>query len=287
MKNFFIAIFTVFVGLTLLVDDAEAKRLGGGTSSGMRRDSSVMQRQTTPYNAPSAAPRSAPGAQPAPATGNRWLGPLAGLAAGVGLGALLGGGLGGGGGFLSTLLLAVAVFFGVRMLMGFFRNKQATPAYAPAGPVASRFEAAPQDAPVIGGGLSPQASFSAKGGSIPADFDVEGFLRQAKLNFVRLQAANDAGNMEDIREVTTPEMYAETKIQLQERAGKTQHTDVVNLNADLLDVSTEDKRHIASVRFFGTIREDGSTEAFDEVWHLVKPVDGSRGWAIAGIQQMQ
>jgi len=24
---------------------------------------------------------------------------------------------------------------------------------------------------------------------------------------------------------------------------------------------------------------------FDEVWHLVKPVDGSREWAIAGIQQ--
>jgi len=289
MKNFLIAIFTVFVGLTLLVDDAEARRLGGGSSSGMRRDSGMMQRQAAPStpSAPSAAPRSAPAAQPAPAAGNRWLGPLAGLAAGVGLGALLGGGLGGGGGFLSTLLLAVAVFFGVRMLMGMFRNKQPAPAYAPAAPTATRFEAAPQDAPVIGGGLAPQAAFSPKGGSIPSDFDVEGFLRQAKLNFVRLQASNDAGNMEDIREFTTPEMYAEIKLELQERAGKTQHTDVVNLNADLLDVTTEDKRYIASVRFFGTIREDGPAEAFDEVWHLVKPIDGSHGWTIAGIQQMQ
>jgi predicted lipid-binding transport protein (Tim44 family) len=297
MKNLFIAVFSVFIGLTVLVDDAEARRLGGGSSSGMRRDSGMMQRQATPPSAPSAAPRSTPGAQPAPAAGNRWLGPLAGLAAGLGLGALLGGGLGGG--FLSTLLLAVAVFFGVRMLMGFFRNKQAAPAYAPAGPTASpsasRFEAAPQDAPVIGGGLSSApaiggglaAQGATQGGSIPSDFDVEGFLRQAKLNFVRLQASNDAGNMEDIREVTTPEMYAEIKLQLQERGGKTQHTDVVNLNADLLDVTTEDKRYIASVRFFGTIREDGPAEAFDEVWHLVKPVDGSHGWTIAGIQQMQ
>jgi predicted lipid-binding transport protein (Tim44 family) len=300
MKNFLIAVFTIFVGLTLLVNDAEARRLGGGTSSGMSRNSGMMQRQVTPStpSSPSAAPRSTPGAQPAPATGNRWLGPLAGLAAGLGLGALLGGG-GLGGGFLSTLLLAVAVFFGVRMLMGFFRSKQAAPAYAPAGPIgsqnASRFEAAPQDAPVIGGGLSSApviggglaAQGTNQGGSIPSDFDVEGFLRQAKLNFVRLQAANDAGNMEDIREVTTPEMYAEIKIQLQERGDKTQHTDVINLNADLLDVTTEDKRYIASVRFFGTIREDGPAESFDEVWHLTKPVDGSRGWTIAGIQQMQ
>ncbi|MCK7501919.1 MAG: hypothetical protein MZW92_77070 [Comamonadaceae bacterium] len=30
--------------------------------------------------------------------------------------------------------------------------------------------------------------------SIPAGFDAEGFLRHAKLNFLRLQAAHDAGN---------------------------------------------------------------------------------------------
>jgi predicted lipid-binding transport protein (Tim44 family) len=41
------------------------------------------------------------------------------------------------------------------------------------------------------------------------------------------------------------------------------------------------------VRFHGLIREekDGVATPFDEVWHLVKPTDGSREWAIAGIQQ--
>jgi predicted lipid-binding transport protein (Tim44 family) len=43
-----------------------------------------------------------------------------------------------------------------------------------------------------------------------------------------------------------------------------------------------------SVRFHGLIREepDSGTAPFDEVWHLVRPADGSREWAIAGIQQM-
>lgn len=318
MKNYLIAVFTLFVGLSMLANDAEAKRLGGGTSSGMRRDSGTMQKQATP---PAAAPTSAaaakpapaaqPAAAPAPSGASRWLGPLAGLAAGVGLGALLGGafgGLGGGlGSILSMLLMGLVAFFAIRFIMGMMKGKQQTPAYAPAGasPEAqapARFESAPQQTPAIGGGLAPApvigggvpgigaglaAQEETRGGSIPADFDVEGFVRQAKLNFVRLQAANDAGNMDDIREVTTPEMYAEIKLQLQERGNKTQNTDVVNLNADLLDVSTEDKRHVASVRFFGTLREDGTTESFDEVWHLVKPVDGSHGWTIAGIQQMQ
>jgi predicted lipid-binding transport protein (Tim44 family) len=42
------------------------------------------------------------------------------------------------------------------------------------------------------------------------------------------------------------------------------------------------------VRFSGRVREaPGSDVArFGEVWHLVKPVDGSSGWLLAGIQQM-
>jgi predicted lipid-binding transport protein (Tim44 family) len=124
--------------------------------------------------------------------------------------------------------------------------------------------------------------------NIPADFDSEGFLRVAKLNFVRLQAANDQGNLDDMREFLAPEMFAEVQLQLSERGGKTQQTDVVQLNANLLEVVSEASRHIASVRFNGLLREekDAAPAAFDEVWHLVKPTDGSRGWMVAGIQQL-
>jgi predicted lipid-binding transport protein (Tim44 family) len=123
--------------------------------------------------------------------------------------------------------------------------------------------------------------------NVPANFDVEGFLRQAKLNFVRLQAANDRGDMEDIREFCTPEMAAEIQLQYQERKQVPQETDIMQLNAELLDVSTETKQALASVRFSGQLREEVSAapDAFSEVWHLTKPVDGSRGWSIAGIQQ--
>ena len=82
-------------------------------------------------------------------------------------------------------------------------------------------------------------------------------------------------------------MFAEIKLEIDERGRAPQQTDVVTLNADLLDVSEENRQYVASVRFHGAIREveGAAPEAFDEVWHLAKPVDGSRGWVVAGIQQ--
>jgi predicted lipid-binding transport protein (Tim44 family) len=127
--------------------------------------------------------------------------------------------------------------------------------------------------------------------SIPTDFDAPQFLRVAKLNFIRLQAANDAGNLEDIREFTTPEVFAEIKLQMHERderGSAAQQTDVVQLDAELLEATTEGRQHVASVRFFGLIREkaDGVAAPFDEIWVLIKPVTEERGWVVAGIQQV-
>ena len=120
--------------------------------------------------------------------------------------------------------------------------------------------------------------------AIPAGFDASGFLRAAKMNFLKLQAANDNGRLEEIREFTTDELYAELKNDL----GQKQQTDVAALEADLLEFVTEGNRHWASVRFTGTVREAprAEAEAFTEVWNLVKPADGSTGWLLAGIQQM-
>ncbi|HET7775773.1 MAG TPA: Tim44 domain-containing protein, partial [Azospira sp.] len=69
---------------------------------------------------------------------------------------------------------------------------------------------------------------------------------------------------------------------------KPQQTDVVQLNANLLEVVSEASRHVASVRFHGLLREekDAAPAPFDEVWHLTKPMDGSRGWMVSGIQQL-
>ena len=73
-----------------------------------------------------------------------------------------------------------------------------------------------------------------------------------------------------------------------ERGNAKQETDVVQLNAEVIDVTEEASRYIVSVHFSGYISEDRSpVESFSEIWHLVKPTDGSRGWVIAGIQQVQ
>jgi predicted lipid-binding transport protein (Tim44 family) len=151
------------------------------------------------------------------------------------------------------------------------------------------FDAEKVLSPSLGGAGNTATSIAAQGtaGNIPVDFDADGFLRQAKLSFVRLQAANDRGDMEDIRQFSTPEVAAEIQLQFQERQRAAQQTDIVQLAADLLDVSTEASRHVASVRFHGQLREDAQNApaAFSEVWHLVKPLSGTSGWQVAGIQQ--
>lgn len=134
------------------------------------------------------------------------------------------------------------------------------------------------------GSASPEAASPV---NVPEGFDSEAFVRIAKLNFVRLQAANDEKNIDDIREFTSPELFAEIKMQMTERGDTPQQTDVVTLDAELLEVTTEANRHIASVRFSGMIREaaDASAEPFEEIWNLSKPVEGNKGWVISGIQQ--
>ena len=106
------------------------------------------------------------------------------------------------------------------------------------------------------------------------------------MNFLQLQAANDAGNLEEIREFTTDELYEELKKDLAGRGA--QRTEIGSLQAEMLEFVTEGDNAWASVRFSGTVRESPGAvpEAFAEVWNLVKPADGSSGWLLAGIQQM-
>lgn len=316
------------MGLTTL--DADAKRVGGGRNSGMQRE---MPARTAPDTAPGkpatpaqpgtpaqqAAPAAAPGAAaPAAAPKRNWMGPLAGLAAGLGLAALFSH-LGMGeafGSFLLMALLAVALFFVVRLFLR--KKQQAQPAgasyrAAPAGGAQVAWPgqtggqssgqqmpaAAPQPLtdPVMGSAATPvepapvatPAAAAPARAFVPAAFDSEGFARTAKMIFIRLQAANDAGDVEDLRAFTSPEMFAELSLDIRERAGKAQQTEVLDIASEVLDVTDDAGRQIVSVRFRGQVREDGAAQptAVDEVWHLVKPADGSRNWVIAGIEQWQ
>ena len=128
---------------------------------------------------------------------------------------------------------------------------------------------------------------SATASAFPPGFDADAFAREAKLNFIRLQAAFDAANLDDLRAFTSPEVFAEISMQLAERGDVAQTTDVMTLDAEVLEAIDEGNRHIVSVRFSGLVREAAGQDAvpLDEVWHLTKPANGQGGWVIAGIQQ--
>ena len=287
MKRFLMLLTIVLTSLSLFAASAEARRLGGGSSFGKQR--SITPQQTP--KAPAAAP--AAGATPAQPAGNKWLGPLAGLAIGAGLGALFaGGGLGGAmGGILMAMLAAGAIMF----LISMYRKKQspamqyaAAGAGAPYGNPQTTQQPMQQPLQQPWSGNSGQAEIHSPASNIPADFPVESFLRSAKTSFIRLQAANDTKDLNDIREYTTPEMFAEISMQLQERNNAPQKTDVITINGILLEVVNEGDYAIASVRFTGQLRENnGTPENVDEVWHVQKNLrDDKAVWLLSGIQQI-
>ena len=280
MKTLIIIALTIMISMGFTPSEAEAaKRLGGGNSTG-------MQRQTvTPQKSAVTAPPAAPVTPAAPA-GNRWLGPIAGLAAGVGLGYLFSqGGFGGIGSIISTLLIVLLVFGGVMLAIRFFMKSRAP--METAGGV-SNYRMLEQESVI---GQSRTTNNLQTGSNIPYDFDSVNFIKHAKLSFINLQKANDDNDIEMIRDMSTDEMFAVIKSQLDLRHGAQQPTEVVTLDAELLEVVTETvqhvQMHVASVRFVGMIKDDGETVAgtFEEVWNLQKPITGSSGWTLAGIQQ--
>ena len=124
-------------------------------------------------------------------------------------------------------------------------------------------------------------------GRFPPGFDPKPFLEQARMQFTRLQAAYDEGDRTMLADVMTPELFAEVSQELDARRSHVP-TEIVALNPEIVEVATEGDQHWASVRFRGLLREDGGPlpRPFDEMWNLVKPADGSSGWLLAGIRQL-
>jgi len=287
------------LALSLAAADADAaRRFGGGSNLGKQR-ATPMQKDT-PKQEPSAAPAPAKPAQAAPASTaatpaanpsfmSRWGGLLAGLGIGVLLASLFGAQMGP---IVGMLLLALLLGGIAYLIYRLFAAKRAP---APAGK--------PMAFAGIGSGvagnrdnatLSPTLS-QGRGSAVGSEgaiqipgFEVEPFVRVAKTSFIRLQAANDAKDLDDIRDYTTPEMYAEIAMQIAERGDAPQKSEVVSVEAQVVEAVVEDGFEIASVRFWGLMREapDANPESFDEVWHVRKKAgDRKATWLIAGIQQ--
>jgi predicted lipid-binding transport protein (Tim44 family) len=229
------------------------------------------------------APAQQPAAAAAQTTGNKWLGPLAGLAMGAGLMALfMNNGIAGA---LSGLLL-VAALAAVAVLV--FRALRGRAAQAPMQYAGHQGAAAPEPM-AMGGGSSaaPHSVAAMSAGRWPADFNATEFIRHARLNFVRLQEAHDARDSEALADFLAPDLLADVQEQWQSEGAANSKTDVVTLESEVLEVVNEGLLYVASVRFSGLIREDGAAEPqpFSEIWHLEKPMRGSAGWQVSGIQQ--
>lgn len=283
MRKFMFGFVAALMGTVFFVNEVEAKRVGGGGNVGAQR--SITNAPPAKPAQQQAAP-TATQAQPAAGGASRWMPILGGLAIGGALGWLMG--ANGMGGLMVGIMLAALLLFGAVMV---FRMLAARRQDAPqpvrmqyAGGMGNETVAAPP--PSQSSGFEPQPPAATT--SVPAGFDVAGFLRGAKLNFMKMQAANDSGNLDELREFTTTDLFEELRRDIESRPGLRQQTDILSLNADLLEVTTEGDRHWASVRFAGTVRETPASapEGFEEVWNLAKPVDGSGGWLLSGIQQM-
>jgi predicted lipid-binding transport protein (Tim44 family) len=318
MKKFLASMMIAVTALSM-VADAFARPVGGGRSFG--RQSSSVRQMRAPAPAPAPQPGYQPGYQrPAPAPmapqpipqrrPSMWKGVLGGALLGLGLGALfshfgIGGAMASG---LSSILMILLLVFAVMFIVRMFRRKN-----TPANPPFSGFNQNPVPAaatPEIGSGLNqgwqpnayqggynagaPETNVSLNKQAnhqqwgVPADFDTEAFLRHAKASFLRMQAAWDRGDLADLREFTAPEVFAELQLQIQERGGNQDYTEVVSIDAQLLGIETTERDYLASVQFNGMIRNapGAQAEPYVEVWNLSKPLSGNGGWVLAGIQQI-
>jgi len=307
MTKFLATLVTVISLFALVTPDAEARRMGGSKSFG-KQSSNVTSQKAPAQSAganqakpatPGAATPGAAAAKPA----SPWKGMLGGALLGLGLGALLSSmGFGAGmANIISILLMAGIGIALVMFLMRLFKQKSgsaSTMKNAYVGPTPG-LTTAPTDytatpeigSRITGSGRNEHSEQSDGDGTweIPAGFDVAQFERTAQTYFIRLQAAWDKADINDIREFTTPEMYAEVKLQIQERGATRSVTDVITIHAKLLGIETQDAAYLASVRFVGTMKEEaeGPTVSFEEIWNLSKPVAGQGGWILAGIQQVE
>jgi predicted lipid-binding transport protein (Tim44 family) len=327
MKKLIGLVFSVLIGLTLTLsgtDDAYAKRMGGGKSFGSRPSYSEPYKRSTDMG-PSASPAQQQ-AYSSASQRNQTLrdsfnrrGGLMGMLGGLALGGLLGALLFGGGfehiNFLDILLFGLIAF----MLFKFFAARRRAGAGEPATTAAGGYHpgqppardadadrayertanAGPSgfDTDVLfrkGGRPAAAAErFEATGqavpAAIPADFDAPAFLAGAKAAYEMMQKAWDEGDLAELRALTTDKVFGELQDQLRERGGQPNRTELLKVEAELLEVRDLGSDREAAVLFDVVMRESAEEEPVQvrEVWHFVRPRNSRQPtWFLDGIRQL-
>ncbi len=319
VKTLFLMMFSISL---LATHDADAKRMGGGSSIG-KQSNTISRNQNSlppkpvapPVNAAPkpTTPPSAAAPTPAPSRFGGVGGILGGIAAGIGLSYLfshMGMGEGMASMFSNILMIGALVFIGLWLFRKFAsKNITSMMSPSPAGSApwsantaqeSQTFTSSPPAstatvmAPSNQLPLIPEASENKLNSPIHAALtpqaftDKDTFLENAKTLFLQLQEASDQQNLNVLKEYTTPELFTLLRKDMLARESAISSTQVLTLAADLLAVEEENNEFLASVRFSGSIREEinGSAEDFAEVWNWTKPISGNTGWLLCGIQQI-
>lgn len=307
-----VRVFSYILGICLLLagtEEANAKRMGGGSSFGSRPSySAPYQRSVTP--SPSPMHQNTPGAQPSrqqqAATQNQaarqswasrggFMGMLGGLALGGILGSLFFGGAFEGINFMDILLFVGLGYLLLKLFAarapqnqtvgsGYQRNT-----HTPVEPEHTESYGSSSNAgfetDVLFGKNKPAHSQSTH--TVPAGFEREGFLKGAESAYKYLQSAWDKADLAAIRGLTTDKVFAEIQDQLRASKGVNK-TEILQLSAELLDVQEVGSDWEASVLFESSLREDdGPVEKVSEVWHFIRSKHSQQPkWFLDGIQQV-
>ena len=310
-------VFTLFISFSLtlvVIQDVEARRFGGARSFGGKSSYRTPYRKSTSNPTRTANQQKAYQKNQAARQNMSRRGGLMGMLGGLALGGLLGS-MFFGGAFENINLMDILIFGGIAYLL--FRLFSAKT--KPAGQTSYRHPAfrnqnhsAYTQNDSIGRQEQPSAGFDTDilfnknssrqfkpqtdsidadfdETSIPAEFDEQAFLAGAKAAFTRLQVAWDSRDLTEIRSLTTDKVFVDIQEQLRNDTNEN-NTDVLKVEAKLLDIRTIGTELEAVVLFDCIIREDteGRAEQVREVWHFIKSANSiDPTWHLDGIQQME
>lgn len=286
MRRFLSLFMACCVAMTLSLD-ANAKRFGGGKSSGTapsHQSSQIRQAQPQqPAGSTATAPNAAAPMAPRPASGaSRWLGPLAGIAAGGLLASLFMGDGFDGIQLLDILILALIAFLVYRLIAA--RRRKLHPAMAGHAPMQRDMPARPRPADTAAPAAAAQRRAPIQA---PAWFNEQRFLEAARQHFMALQQHWDANEMNKIAEFVTPQMLEFIRKERAELGDGFQSTYIDNLQVQLDGVDDLADKTVATLTFSGVSRssrfEQG--EAFSESWRMERRQGENQPWLIAGIRQ--
>ena len=300
------AFFLIALSLSLGgISDADAKRFGGGGSFGGRSSYSAPYKRSAIPPSRSANQQQAAAQNQAARQGMTNRGGLMGMLGGLALGGLLGS-LFFGGAFENFNFMDILVFGGIAFLLYKLFAARAGAAQRPAynrtantyedsQPVQSQPAGFNTDVlfnkdkkPSVGQPFQQDTGFN-EGIVVPQGFDQQAFLSGAKIAFTTLQKAWDDRDLAEIRGLSTDKVFAEIQEQLKGSASDN-HTDILKLDAELLEVREIGSELEAVVLFDAIMREDVNAQAEQvrEVWHFVKPkISIQPKWLLDGIQQLE